>query len=644
MNNKITLGYNEKTGSYTVNHNGFEWISDGRRPYLIIRKKVGKKYISTYKSLFGALEKTVDKSETCIKTTFAGFSAFGKVLPFSVFCKAEVTGDNTVEFSIRAENETGLDISSVYFPAPFNNKTKCKKAYAVDCMRQGFLMPDGFRENFASTFGFANYIRKIGSGDCYLPLWGRVADNHSFSAIIETPYDACMFSSFGKRGSFLNSVLWQSSLGKLAYERKIRFIFHTNCDYNQAAKDYRNYLIEKGELLTLKEKITKNENIKKIIGAPVLHHQIFANIRPASKFYDKNGTNKRLFATFFERARQLEAIKAAGLDRLYIHTDGWGKDGYDNNHPYILPPCEEAGGYEGLKELSLTAKKLGYVFALHDQYRDYYYTCPKFDKEKAFTKIDGTRRYCSIWDGGKHTFLCASQAPDFVKETYRELEEHGVDVAGAYLDVFSIVPGDECFSKNHKITREESVKYRAACFDLLNDKGFVMSSEEPAFHLVNKLALVHHGPYTLRPQENGKAVGIPVPITSLVFHDCVIIPWGVANNWGVPKTDKPDMHCILNAGMPYFNPFGRELIKIGSSPRTADTVLLSEKELKSEIARVKKLCAIQAALYDKEMIKHEFKDGLRVQRTTYSDGTKITVDLDKNTYTVEKDGKIISEG
>ena len=81
-----------------------------------------------------------------------------------------------------------------------------------------------------------------------------------------------------------------------------------------------------------------------------------------------------------------------------------------------------------MKLLADTCRSLDYVFALHDQYRDFYYTSPVFDMEKAVTNLDGSHPYCSIWDGGEHTFLCASQALPFVKQTYTELEQHNIDV------------------------------------------------------------------------------------------------------------------------------------------------------------------------------------------------------------------------
>lgn len=630
----ISVQINELTGNYEIRHNGFSWVSDGRKPYIILRKKMGNKYISTCRGLYSAPKKSFEYTDTKIITRLSGFIAFGKKLNFTLVLTAEITGENTVEFSLRAENETGCDIQAVYFPAPFNSKKKGAKSYHIDTMRQGFLLPDGYRKNILSTIGFEHYLRKINTGDCYMPFWGRVCDSHGFTAIAETPYDACMFSSAGRHGAFVNSVHWMSSLGKLAYERKIRFVFHNNMDYNTAAKDYRKYLIETNQFVSIEDKIKKNKNIEKLLGCPVLHHKIFAQIQPASKFYDANGTNKFLYATFRQRAEEMEKIKLLGLDKLYIHTDGWGAQGYDNHHPYILPPCKEAGGWNGLKAFADICRALGYIFALHDQYRDFYYTSPVFDMEKAVTHLDGTHPYCSIWDGGEHTFLCASQALAFVKKTYAELAEHNIDVQGAYLDVFSVMNGDECFHPKHKITREESIKHRAECFDYLNETGLIMSSEEPAMQLLNHIALVHHGPYTLRPQENGAAVGIPVPLGSLVFHDCVMIPWDWWHNWGIPKGENGSLHCALNAGMPYFHPYVEKDMKLGNDLRSADADLLSDAELAAEIARVKPLAELQAKLYNREMIKHEFLGGYEKQRTIYADGTTVTVDFRKNTYEI----------
>ena len=53
-----------------------------------------------------------------------------------------------------------------------------------------------------------------------------------------------------------------------------------------------------------------------------------------------------------------------------------------------------------------------------------------------------------------------------------------------------------------------------------------------------------------------------------------------------------------------------------------------------------KRCKIVSGLHEKvakeEMVSHEFVNGdYEVQRTTFADGTKVTVDLCKGTYEIE---------
>ena len=634
MKEMLQIKFDEKSNSYEICYDGFSWVNDGAKAYVSVYKKNGNK--TKVKDIpFSSAESVKTKyQKNKIITRYDGFYLSGKKLPFTLICTAETIDANSVVFSLKSENESEYCIQGAVYPGSFNSKTKGKSSYHVDPMRQGFILPDGYIKNYFSTRYYTNVKRPINSGECYFPLWGRVCDGNAFSAIVETPYDASLVSRYGKHLAFLNSVYWQTSLGKISYERKIRFIFHNHGSYNTIAKDYRKYLMDRNQLVTLDEKIKKNPNIKNILGAPVLHHKIFSKINEKSQFYNKNGSNETLCATFYERAEQMKKLKSLGLEKLYIHTDGWGKNGYDNDHPYILPPCEAAGGWKGLKEFSDACRELGYVFALHDQYRDYYYDSPVFDKNKAVTNIDGSNPYCSIWDGGEHTYLCSSFALDCVKKTYTELEEHEVDVQGAYLDVFAIMQGDECFHKDHRLTREESMECRGKCFDYLNERGLVMSSEEPGMQLLNHLALVHHGPHALKPQENGKAVGIPVPLGNLIYHDCIIVPWNWFNNWGIPKGEDGDLYGALNAGMPYLHPYGNELKKIGTDNRTADIEMMSDDELKKEFERVKPLCELQEKLSNKEMVKHEFLGSYRKQRAVYSDGTSVVIDLDKNNYKI----------
>ena len=75
--------------------------------------------------------------------------------------------------------------------------------------------------------------------------------------------------------------------------------------------------------------------------------------------------------------------------------------------------------------------------------------------------------------------------------------------------------------------------------------------------------------------------------------------------------------------MPYFEPLDSR------------DDLLPDAQLKEEIARVRRLSEIQAALFDQEMVRHRFLDETgRRQETVYADGTVIRVDFNRGTYRV----------
>ena len=261
MKENIKISYNEKNDSYEVCYNGFTWINDGKKAFVSVCKSIDSNQKNKDIPFKAAKTRKTDYSDNKIVTRYSDFFLAGEKLPFTLICTVEVKGENKVVFSVTAENETGCEIQGVSFPAPFNSKTRGRNSYHVDSMRQGFILPDRYKKNYFINHSYKNIKRPINTGECYLPIWGRVCDGHTYSALVETPYDASVCTSFGKHGAFLNTVYWQSSLGGLAYERRILFSFHDNGDYNTVAKDYRNYLFERNELVTLDEKIQKNPNI-----------------------------------------------------------------------------------------------------------------------------------------------------------------------------------------------------------------------------------------------------------------------------------------------------------------------------------------------------------------------------------------------
>ncbi|MDQ6420539.1 hypothetical protein RB620_14005 [Paenibacillus sp. LHD-117] len=238
---------------------------------------------------------------------------------------------------------------------------------------------------------------------------------------------------------------------------------------------------------------------------------------------------------------------------------------------------------------------------------------------------EGNPEYCDIWAGGPHGWLCTCFSKGYVERNYDTLMLHGAVPDGAYLDVFAVVPGDECYDPLHRMTRSESLAYRAACFEEIRSRGMIVSSEEPADWAVPYLDLVHHAPHALIPGPgSGPAIGVPIPLFSLVYHDAVVVPWSLERGaWGIPESDLGYLYGLLNAGIPY----------------------LSIQPNDVEIGIVRALAELHGRVGFFEMTGHMFiGSGHRRQRTEYSDGTTVEVDFNTDEYRiVAPDGTIVAE-
>ena len=385
--------------------------------------------------------------------------------------------------------------------------------------------------------------------------------------------------------------------------------------------------METGLLTTLAEKAVRNPLVNKLIGSAIVHKGIKTHVSPDSLFYDPEHPEKNdCLVPFAQRTREILHYREKGVKKLYLHLDGWGDPGYDNKHPDYLPACQEAGGWEGLKELSDTIRDCGYMFGLHDQYRDYYFDAPSFDREFAAQAPDGSILDVARWAGGRQSYLCASQAPYYVKRNFEEVLRHGIHLEASYLDVFTCNEGDECDNPRHRMTRRDCFRYREQCFRYLQSKGILPSSEEVTDWAMNTLVFAHYGPYDFMLQKPGTPRnGIPVPLFNLVYHDCMILPWLMDR---LPGQEDYMLYALLNGGAAYMD-------KDGAYPGCDGAFEGGESRLDEEIARYQVVAQLQEKVAKCEMLRHEFLEGDPMrQKTTFSDGTTVSVDLGAGTYEI----------
>lgn len=281
-----------------------------------------------------------------------------------------------------------------------------------------------------------------------------------------------------------------------------------------------------------------------------------------------------------------------------------------------------------MKALADTVHACGYLFGVHDQYRDYYQNAPSFDENFACRLPDGTIPRHRRWAGGSQAYLCATQAPGYVKRNFSELKEMGIKLDCAYLDVFTCNEGDECCNPEHRMTRRDCYEFRNWCFDYLLSEGILSSSEEVNDWSVPSLVFCHYAPYDFMLEAPGSPKqGIPVPLYNLVYHDCVIQPWMMDK---VSEEEDYMLYALLNGGAPY-------LIREAAYPGI-DGAFLAEKnaaDIKETIQRCNTVSGLHEKVAKCEMLRYEIdKENPGIHRSFFSDGTVVEVDFRKQTYNI----------
>ena len=627
MENIYTKGteirFDESRLSFTITHEGDSWNwGEGFRPRMECEE--GTIYFADAKKISHEEWKTGIGHG--ILSHFEGFELNGAdagIAFDTIVWIEEVSGDVFFEW-VPLSTET-VKVKSVYWPGYMEFDEKKDSWYTLLNWQQGLLVPNTWKTAVDKVVfdGF------MGTAGAYMPWFGQVKDRAGYIAICEQPWNAAYYTEHPAEGPYTHvGIRWEPSLGKMDYRRVMKYSFVKDCDYNDLCKIYRNYVIEKGRFKSLAEKAVKTPSIDQLIGSAFLHKGIKTQVMTNSDFYDAENPDKNIhLPPFSVRTEEIKKFHELGVEKLYLHLDGWAEPGYDNQHPDYLPACEKAGGWKAMKELSDPMHYCGYLFGIHDQYRDYYYAAKTFDENFATRLADGTIPSHARWAGGPQTYLCATQAPFYVKRNFTEIMDNGIKLDCAYLDVFTCNEGDECSHPWHKMTRRECYEYRNACFEYLLSKGILPSSEEVNDWAIPSLVFCHYAPYDFMLDRPGSPKkGIPVPLFNLVYHDCLIEPWMMDK---VSEEEDYMLYAVLNGGAPY-------LVRDGAYQNTDGSFAGGvEISIEDQIKRCKVVSDLHEKVAKCEMVRHGMVDGNpEVQRTTFADGTVVTVDFQAQTYQI----------
>jgi hypothetical protein len=217
---------------------------------------------------------------------------------------------------------------------------------------------------------------------------------------------------------------------------------------------------------------------------------------------------------------------------------------------------------------------------------------------------DGDMPLMRHWDGGKQAYLNNRFWLGHLVKNYQLFFDHGLTPQGIYLDVIGYVPPDADFNREHPTTRSEAMAGRIACMNWARQNLGIVATEAGADWVIPYVDVIN--------QSGGGSKAILVPLYNLVYHDAVIVSYGARDQQSL-------LRGILNGGVP----------ELPITPT-------DEKML----ALMRTMMALHKRVGLLEMTRHEFLDpNYRKERTTFADGTTVTVNWDENSFTINPEIK-----
>lgn len=410
--------------------------------------------------------------------------------------------------------------------------------------------------------------------------------------------------------------------------------------YARMAKFYRDYQLARGAVRPIKERIIGNEVLASAVTAPEIRiRQAWKPVpSPVLDQTPRSEPPVKAVVTFDRVGDIVDALKASGVGKAELCLVGWNVGGHDGRWPQAFPVEPNLGGEEALRRLIAKTQRAGYLIVPHGNFRDAYRIAENWDAEWTVKNDDGSirRAHPQSWGGGCPFEICPQRAYEkFATRDIPEIAALGFRGIG-YFDTVTILKAPLCGDARHPCSRGDSARYWGMCAEIVREKFGGFASEGPLDHFMGTNDSVLYAFFgDPRNQENGFVKRI-VPIWQLVYNGIVVNnPFTTTVNF--TAQDRYSFLKLLEfGGRPNFY-FYSKFVNDGSDwMGESDLRCGTAEELARSVAKIKEgwdVWAPLAHLQLEYMTNHE-QVAENVFRTTWADGTTLTVDYGKGTYEV----------
>ena len=510
----------------------------------------------------------------------------------------------------------------------------------ADCADDGYLVlprGDGCNDYALCLFrrhkrGFVRDIR-----ECNMPVFGVKAKDRCFLAVVSgMSYDYTLRIVL-ENASYRIFPVFEVN-GEQPYEDfKVEYfeLCGEDANYSGMARRYRQYKVDKDGLRPLAERMRDSDTLAYSVDSVMIRIRCGWKPAPAAVRHQTAENEPAMHvACDFDRVGDiLDELKRQGVEKAEICLVGWNVKGHDGRWPQAFPVCEELGGEEKLRRLISKAQAMGYQMTCHTNSTDQYEIADCFDPEHTRRNRYGNPvTDPAVWSGGEMYQLCP-------KIGYTQAEEilPKVAVLGFrgthYVDVLGVVHPRRCWHKSHPVNSQEAVAYAAKIAGLAKELfgGF---SSEGAFDFITPY--LDYGLYISFTPEEDELCDKRIPFWQLVYHGYVLSnPYSTTVN-PTFKDKRTQLKLIEYGGRPSYYFYSAFMGNGANWMGAADAVCGTDDQLLDSVHKIKQgydayqnLCDLHTAF----MEKHE-EVSENIFETTYSNGTVVRVDYNRETCTV----------
>ena len=509
----------------------------------------------------------------------------------------------------------------------------------------GYMVLPGSVQYGDMLCGFSGHRDTEYVADRYtMPIFGVKTDSVCFVAIVSgMAYDYSLVAGV-RDGSYYLYPRFRID-GETPYEDicvEYHFLRGEDADYSGMARRYRQYQLERGACRPICDRMRERPCLEYAAESVLVRiRQGWKPVPPAVLHQTpQNEPPMKAACTFGRVLDILNEFKRQGVPKAEICLVGWNAKGHDGRWPQTFPVCEELGGEEKLKNVIKTAQAMGYQITCHTNSTDAYEVSELWDPDDIIRTKEGALSATAKWSGGLMYELCPQKACSLAEKILPEVARLGFRGLH-YIDVMSIVMPRRCCSDSHPVNVRESIEWNEKIMGLAK-KLFGGFCSEGGFDFASKF--LDFGLYLSRTDENKPELcDRLIPLWQLVYHGIILSnPSAETINYAL-KGPKKALRLVEYGGRPSFYYYSKFIDDSPDGSRNwmggIDLTCDDEEQLRDSVSKIKESCDRYqklSRLQTEFMEKHE-EIAENVYRVTYSDGTAVTVDYNRETYQIARE-------